>query len=232
MSRKTYINPFKALSSFEWGLWIFSAGIVAISFLAMPQKDYLTLIASLIGVTALIFVSKGHVFGQILTLIFAIFYGIISFIFGYYGELITYLGMTAPMAMLAIVSWARHPHKKTKSVEIHRVTIRQIVIMLLISLGVTVGFYFILKAFNTANLIFSTISVLTSFTAVYLTFLRSPFYALAYSANDIVLIVLWSLATQQNNAYAPMIICFAMFLINDLYGFINWRRIEKIQRRR
>lgn len=232
MSKTKHINPFKAMTSFEWGLWIFSLGIVAISFLAMSQKDYLTLIASLIGVTALIFVSKGHVFGQVLTLIFAIFYGIVSAVFSYYGELITYLGMTAPMAILAIVSWVRHPHKKTKSVRIQRVSAKQVFVMAIISMGVTVGFYFILKAFNTANLVFSTLSVLTSFVAVYLTFLRSPFYALAYSANDIVLIVLWTLATQQNNSYAPMIACFAMFLINDIYGFVNWRRIEKIQRRR
>ena len=232
MSKEHSTNPLSTLNSFEWGLWLFSLGIVTISFLAMPEKDYLTLAASLIGVTALIFVSKGHVLGQILTVIFAVFYGIVSFIFNYYGEMITYLGMTAPMAILAIISWIRHPHKKTKSVAVSKVTIRQLVIMIIISIGVTIGFYFILKKLNTPNLIFSTISVFTSFVAVYLTFLRSPFYALAYSANDIVLIFLWILASQQNKAYVPMIICFLMFLVNDIYGFINWRRIEKIQRRR
>lgn len=232
MSRKRFVNPLKTLSSFEWGLWILSLAIVTVSFLIMEDKDYLTLIASLIGVSALIFVSKGHVFGQILTVIFAIFYAIVSVIFHYYGELITYACMTAPMAVLAIISWVRHPHKKTKSVEIHRITSKQILVMLIISAGVTVGFYFILRAFNTPNLVVSTVSILTSFVAVYLTFLRSPFYALAYSANDIVLIVLWFLAAQRDKSYLPMVVCFAMFLINDLYGFANWRRIEKIQRRR
>ena len=232
MSRKRYINPFKTLSSFEWGLWILSLAVVTVSFLIMPNKDYLTLTASLIGVSALIFVSKGHVFGQILTVIFAVFYSIVSVIFNYYGELITYAYMTAPMAVLSIISWIRHPHKKTRSVGIHRVTSKQVLVMLVISSAVTVGFYFILRALNTSNLIISTVSVFTSFLAVYLTFLRSPFYALAYGANDIVLIVLWALATQNNSSYAPMIVCFAMFLINDLYGFVNWRRIEKIQRRR
>ena len=232
MSRKRHINPLKSLSTFEWGLWILSLAVVTVSFLIMEQKDYLTLVSSLIGVTALIFVAKGHVFGQVLTVIFAVFYSIVSVIFSYYGELITYACMSAPMAILSIISWVRHPHKKTRSVEIHRVTSKQILVMLLISAGVTVSFYFILRAFNTANLVVSTVSVLTSFLAVYLTFLRSPFYALAYSANDIVLIVLWIMATQQNPSYAPMIVCFAMFLINDLYGFVNWRRIEKIQRRR
>ena len=85
-----YINPFKNLTKFERKLWLLSVVVVAGSFLLAPDRDYLTLTASLIGVTALIFVAKGYVLGQILTVIFAIFYGIISFYFRYYGEMLTY----------------------------------------------------------------------------------------------------------------------------------------------
>ena len=72
-------NPFKKLNKFELGLWIFSLILVSVSFIVVEQKDVLSLIASLIGVTALIFVAKGMVIGQILTVVFAVFYGIISF---------------------------------------------------------------------------------------------------------------------------------------------------------
>jgi nicotinamide riboside transporter PnuC len=75
----------------------------------------------------------------------------------------------------------------------------------------------------------STLSVTTSFLAVSLTALRSPYYALAYTANDIVLIVLWILASIQDIAYLPMILCFVMFMVNDLYGFLNWRRMRDRQ---
>ena len=69
----------------------------------------------------------------------------------------------------------------------------------------------------------------TSFIAVYLTFRRSPYFALGYAANDVVLIVLWSLAAAENISYISVLICFIMFLINDVYGFFNWRRMQKIQ---
>jgi hypothetical protein len=62
-----------------------------------------------------------------------------------------------------------------------------------------------------------------------LTIFRSPYYAVAYSFNDIVLIVLWVLATIENPAYFCMVICFVIFLINDTYGFINWQRLRKKQ---
>ena len=85
--------------------------------------------------------------------------------------------------------------------------------------------YFILKHFNTANIIPSTLSVATSFIAVYLTFRRSPYFALAYAANDVVLIVLWTLAAVEDISYLSVIICFILFLVNDLYGFVSWKRM-------
>ena len=94
---------------------------------------------------------------------------------------------------------------------------------------VTWGFYFILDHFGTANMLPSALSVATSFAAVYLPFRRSPWFALAYAANDVVLIVLWTLAAVENISYLSVIICFVMFLVNDLYGFVSWKRMEKRQ---
>jgi nicotinamide mononucleotide transporter PnuC len=224
-------NPFKELSKFELGLWLTSAIVVTISFLLAPDKDFLTLFASLIGVTSLIFIAKGYVFGQILTVIFSVFYGVISFFFRYYGEMLTYLCMTMPMAVMSIVSWLKHPYKDTKEVTVKRMNGKQTLFMFILSAVVTVIFYFLLAWLNTANLFFSTISVTTSFLACYLTFMRSPTYALAYAANDVVLIALWTLATITNVAYLPMIFCFFTFFFNDLYAFFNWRKMEKRQQK-
>lgn len=222
-------NPFKSLTKFDYILWSVSLITVLCSFLLAPERDYLTLIASLIGVSALIFVAKGHILGQVLVVIFAVFYGIISFSFSYYGEMITYLLMSAPMAVCAIVSWAKNPYGNTSQVKVHTLSKRQIIIMLCLGAVVAVAFYFILNALGNASLIVSTLSVLTSFIASYLTFMRSPYYAIAYALNDIVLIVLWVIASIEDISQIPMVICFAMFLLNDIYGFICWKRMERLQ---
>lgn len=224
-------SPFSDLTKFEKGLWITSIAVIIASFLLSRGGDILTLIASLIGVTALIFVAKGYILGQVLTVVFSVFYTIISFIFSYYGEMITYLLMTTPMAILAIISWKKHPYKDTKEVEVSYISKKQILVMIALSIIVTTGFYFILKALGTANLILSTFSVTTSFIAVYLTYLRSPYYALGYSANDLVLIGLWIFASIESISYLPMVFCFIMFLANDIYGFINWKKMQSIQKR-
>lgn len=222
-------NPFKDLTKFEMCLWFVSVFVVIISFVLSKGGDCLTLVASLIGVTALIFVAKGYVFGQVLTVVFALFYGIISFYFRYYGEMLTYVCMTAPIAIMAIVSWVKHPFENSREVEVRKMHRGEVALMLLLAIVVTVIFYFILGAFNTANLFFSTLSVTTSFIACYLTFMRNPYYAVAYAANDVVLIVLWIMASAEDISYLPMVFCFVMFLANDVYGFVNWKRMEKRQ---
>ena len=82
-------------------LWSISALLITVTFFVFDRENYLTLAASLVGVTSLIFNAKGNPFGQFLMIVFSILYGVISFTFAYYGEMITYLGMTGPMAVFA-----------------------------------------------------------------------------------------------------------------------------------
>ena len=190
----------------------------------------MTLIASLIGVTSLIFNAKGNPFGQLLMVVFSILYGIISYTFSYYGEMITYLGMTLPMSVFALVSWLKNPYNGKKSeVKVNSVSKTEVLFMCVITTIVTVLFGFILEYFNTANIVPSTISVTTSFIAVYLTFRRSPWFALAYASNDIVLIVLWIMASLYDTRYISVVVCFFAFLINDIYGYVNWCRMKARQ---
>ena len=208
-------------------LWLASAAAILIFFFLFDGESYLTLLASLIGITSLIFNAKGHPVGQVLMILFSLLYGIISWGFCYWGEMITYLGMTMPMAAAALISWLRHPYQGKKSqVAVNQIRGREWALALLLTALVTGIFYWILLAFDTPNLFFSTLSVATSFLAAYLTFRRSPFFALSYAANDVVLIILWLLAAGENPAYYSVVICFAAFLTNDLYGFFSWRRME------
>lgn len=214
----------------ELTLWGCSTGLVMLSFFLFDRENYMTLAASLIGTTSLIFNAKGNPIGQALMILFSLLYGVISYTFSYFGEMITYLGMTGPMALFALISWLRNPYKGNHAeVAVNRIGKWEYFLMYLATGVVTLVFYFILEHFNAANIIPSTLSVASSFIAVYLTFRRSPYFALAYAANDVVLIVLWILAAKEDISYLSVIICFVMFLVNDLYGFVNWTRMEKRQ---
>jgi len=223
-------NPFSGMKRREWALWIVSLIIVAATSLMAPDVHPATFLGTLVGVTALIFMARGDVWGQILSAVFGVLYAVASWQCRYWSEVITYLGMSLPMSLMAIVSWLRNPFEGTQEVAIARLKPMQRALGVGLSAAVTAVFYFVLRAFDTPNLIVSTMSITTSFLAAYLSYMRSAWYALAYGANDVVLIVLWTLATVEDAAYAPMIACFAMFFINDLYAYVSWRRREKRQR--
>ena len=216
------LSKLKYFTRAELTLWGCSVLLIVGSFVLFHQTDYLTLTASLIGATSLILNAKGNPAGQVLTIAFSLLYGYISLTCAYYGEMITYLGMTAPMSVFALISWLRHPYEAGKAeVRVNSISRREGVFACLLSLAVTFVFFF--------NLLPSTISVTTSFLAVYLTARRSPLYAVAYAANDLVLIVLWSLAAMQDFSYLSVVVCFVMFFANDIYGFYNWSRMRRRQ---
>ncbi|MBS7396842.1 MAG: nicotinamide mononucleotide transporter, partial [Ruminiclostridium sp.] len=114
-------------------------------------------------------------------------------------------------------------------VKVNHISRKEVALLPLLTVVVTAVFFFIMRYFGTANLLPSTLSITTSFVAVYLTFRRDPFYAVAYALNDLVLIVLWSLAALTDKSYISVVVCFVVFLANDIYGFINWRKMKKRQ---
>lgn len=227
LKMKKLLNYFSLTEKLLWALSVLT---ITVSFLLFDGRGYIYLVTSLIGVTFLIFCAKGNPIGQALTVVFGIMYSVISFSYAYYGEMITYLGMTVPAAVLSLISWIRHPYNGKKSeVKVNRVTKRDFIILICLTGAVTAAFYFILKLLNTSNLAISTASVTTSFIAVFFTFKRSPYYALGYALNDIVLIIMWVLAAIEDISCISVVICFSVFLVNDIYGFINWQRLQKKQ---
>ena len=126
-----------------------------------------------------------------------------------------------------MISWLRNPYQDNKAeVKVNSIGKTETLFMWLGAAAITVLFYFILTYFDTANIVPSTLSVTTSFLAVYLTFRRSPLFALAYASNDVVLIVLWIMASVHDIRYLSVVVCFVAFLVTDIYGYISWQKMK------
>ena len=130
------------------------------------------------------------------------------------------------MAIWSTITWIRNPSESGKEVEIQQLTKKHIFLLVTSATVITIIFYKILAVLETPNIIFSTISITTSFLAASLTMLRSSYYAVGYAANDIVLIVLWIMATMKDPSCFSVTIIFTIFFFFDVYGFISWRKRE------
>ena len=101
------------------------------------------------------------------------------------------------------ITWIRNPSESGKEVEIQQLTKKHVFLLVSSTTVITILFFKILAVLETPNIVFSTISITTSFLAASLTMLRSSYYAVGYAANDIVLIVLWIMATIKDPSYFP-----------------------------
>lgn len=214
----------------DYILWIGSMLIYGIITLAVGGTDIGYLISIMIGITALIYTAKGHIFGPLLMVIFSILYSLISLSFQYHSEFITYGFMTLPMSILAALAWFKHPSKQLKNqVQVRHLDLKGWMFGILLTTMVTIIFGTIMVWLNTKNIIVSTLSISSSFMAVYLIFVRSRYYAIAYAINDFVLVVLWAYAYTVEPEYLMLIVCFVLFFIYDIYGFISWSIMTKNQ---
>ncbi|MBQ0079647.1 MAG: nicotinamide mononucleotide transporter [Eubacterium sp.] len=223
-------NPFRGLKRKEWVLYIVSLIIAGGSNLLVPDISFVATAATLVGMTALILLARGDTWGQIMVVVFSFLYGIESLQFHYYGELVTYLGMTMPIAALSVYQWVTHPYEEAEhEVAAQKMTPKLLGIGVVLAVVITVAFYFILGYLNTPNLIISTLSVTTSVLASYLMYIRNKYYAIAYASNDVILVILWILASIEDLNYLPMVFNFIMFLANDIYGYVCWMKREREQ---
>lgn len=222
---------FKEWSHFEILFLFCSLIVITLCFILGTDRNVFSLVVSLIGVISVLTVAKGLVIAPMINIVYNIIYAILSITQQYYGEAIIYIFLMIPISVMSIVEWLKNKSKDDENVvEINKIHGIEYMWLSVVTLIATIGFYFLLKFLNTNELVISTISLISSLVASYLMLRRCSYYALGFMANDIILIILWGLVVKNNSiAYLPTVITFVVFLINDIYGFINWKKIEKKQ---
>ncbi len=222
---------FKNWTLFESLLLVFS--IVAVLTVGICFKsDVLTIVTSIVGIICALLLAKGLVLGQFFGLAIVVLYSIVSYLNGFYGEMIIYIAIMFPMYIWGIVEWIRNRNNDTtKTVEVNEIRWKEWVCLSVCAAGAFVGFYFMLKALNTSQLIVSTLSVVDNIFAVYLLARRSKYGFVSYIVNDLILIVLWGASVVCGNwAMLAMALNPVVNLVNDIYGVVNWSRMQKQQK--
>ena len=222
---------FKDWTIFEIIL-MFVSPIIILTVGIIFQSDALTISTSIVGITCGFLLAKGLVLGQFFGIAIVALYSILSYRNGFYGEMLIYLIIMLPMYIWGIVEWIKHKDKDSKSVEVNSIHKKEWILVSICSVVVFVGFYFLLKALNTNELVVSTLSVVDNIFAIYLLARRSKYGFVSYIVNDLILIILWGIPVIQGNLLLlAMLINPIVNLINDTYGVVNWSKLESKQRK-
>ena len=179
--------------------------------------------------TALL-LAKGKYACYIIGIISTFFYAYVSYTNNYYGEVIISMWCTLPLMIVGLINWLKH-QDNTNTVVIKDITKQELIIVLISQAILFTGYYYLLKIFNTNNVLVSTFSIVASLIATYLTARRSENGFIGFIINDIILIILWSIPVFTGNlAIIPVVLCPVLLLINDIYGVWNWKKIKTEQK--
>lgn len=220
-------NLLKDWNKFEKTLLFVSIILISISGI-INKSEILTIITSFFMIICALTQAKGKVISQFIGVIAIILYSIVAFKNQYYGEVIIYVLVLLPMYIVGIYSWITNKNETTNTVNQNDLSKKEWIILGILDVLLFGILYFILKYFNTNQIIVSTLSMLASLMANYLIVRRNKYSFLFYIINDLILIILWGIPVLQGDfTLIPILIDPILLLINDSYGWKNWNKNEK-----
>lgn len=221
---------FKNWTVFE-KVFLFLGTAAAVAAFIVFKGTWTDLGYTLLYLWTALLLAKGKYACYIIGVISTFFYAFVSYSNAYYGETIIAMCCTLPLMVIGLVNWIKN-QDNTKTVIVKEIAKKELVLLLLSQAVMAIGYYFLLKAFNTNNLIVSTLSIVASLVATYLTARRSEHGFIGFIINDIILIVLWSIpVVKGDTTLVPVLLCPILLLINDIYGSYNWGKIKKRQKK-
>lgn len=219
---------FKGWTIFE-KLFLILGTIVAFVLTFLFKGTWIDLGYTLLYFWTALLLAKGKYSCYIIGIISTFFYAYVSYSNSYYGEVIIAMCCTLPLMIVGLINWLKH-QDNTNTVVIKEISKKELILVLLSQVIMFFGYYFLLKTFNTNNLMISTFSIVASIIATYLTARRSEYGFVGFIINDIILITLWSIPVISGDLnIIPVLFCPVLLLINDIYGVYNWKRIKEKQ---
>lgn len=205
--------------------------IVSISGILFGSKWYITT-STILGLLCVFTQAKGKIATQFIGIVYFCFYIFISYTQKYYGESLLYLIIMLPMYIYGVIHWLAHRDKNENVVIVRsNLSKKEWLISCLCFVVVSVGVYVLLKILNTSRLVISTLSFVSMLPAIYLLIRRCKWNQVAFLVNDFIVPVLWIfLIIQGDLSFLPMCIYHVFQITYDIYGLIEWIKLEKKQK--
>ncbi len=214
-------------------LILLGTGLVTITTISIIFKSpWYILINTILGLFCVFTQAKGKVSTQFIGAIYFCFYIFISYSQQLYGEAILYLVIMLPMYIYGIINWLKNRDKKENIVIVKsNLSMKEWLFMSVALVVLSAIVFFLLKALNTAQVVISTFSFISMLPAVYLLVRRCKWNQVAFLINDFIVPILWLVMILNGNLILIPLCVYHIFQVTyDVYGLINWIKLEKKQK--
>lgn len=220
---------------FHWiEILYLSIGLISVVVLSIIAKSSaLTILFSVFAIIYVGTLAVGLKISIVFGIIQSILYIIQSFLSRNYGEAILNVAIVLPLLLVSLYSWLKGYSKQSK-VESNKISISEWLSLFIVAICLTIALFFVLNALNTLNLLVACLSAFFTIIGNYLLMRKSIYMFLFFTCLNIIAILLWLLpiinGQGQSFGNIPIVIVFAMFTLSNLFGFINWKREEKLRK--
>lgn len=230
-ARAFVTNYFSDWTAFE-KIWLFLfAGANIYVYFALGQS-LLGLTASITGMITVVLVAKGRISNYYFGVINVFLYGFIAFQSQFYGEVMLNWVYYLPLQFVGFYIWTRNKNEEgVDEVNVARLSTRRRVMWFFLSIGGIIGYGFFLKWLNGNLPFFDSTSTTLSVIAQYLMIRRVKEQWIVWIVIDIVSIYMWVDIYLNTGNSLSMVIMWSAYLVNAIYGWYNWSKLEEEQGR-
>jgi nicotinamide mononucleotide transporter len=236
-----YFKPEKRIAKYikdyakDWNLfekiWLSVFTLINI-YLFFAWKDTLIgLITSLTGMICVVLVAKGKISNYYFGIINVALYAYIAFQSKYYGEVMLNALYFLPMQFIGLYYWKKYKRKgkRKDGVSVKHLSLKEKLIWASFSI-LGVFFYGLFLKYLGGTLPFiDSSSTILSIIAMILMVKRVTEQWILWITIDVVSIYMWFYILAQGGNEISMLVMWTAYLVNAIYGYYNWRKLEKIQ---
>ena len=224
------MNKALSLNWFDWFLIIGTTVVSAVSSVVAGNWDTLGFIVAVTGIINLVLCAKGNIWNYAFGIVYNAIYVYISWKSRLYADSAIYLLYYLPMQFIGWFSWKKNQNQESGAVNAVHLTRQTALVLLLVAAVLIPVFAWILSlpAIGDSQPWLDATTTVVSILAMYMMVKAIAEQWYIWIVLDAVQVVKWTIATVRGEEHAAlMLVMFAFFLANAVYGLIQWNGLAK-----
>lgn len=215
---------FTGWSKFEL-TWLILSSVIMVVLSIIWGDSMLALISGITGVVGVVLAAKGKVSTYVFATINVAIYAWLTFNNHLYGEFMLNAFYYIPMNFVGFYLWSRHKDEESGDVEGKMLTPKQLVILLVTVVVVVLVYWQILSRIGGQLALIDAMSTVFSVVALIMQVARYAEQWLLWIIVNVVSVVMWVLLLGKDPSAVTMVVMWAAYLMNSVYGYINWKKL-------
>jgi nicotinamide mononucleotide transporter len=210
-------------------LWLVLFTLINIYLFFAWGDTWIGLTASLTGMLCVVLTAKGKISSFYWGLINILAYSYVAYTSAYYGDVMLNMLYFLPMTFIGIYYWRNNTQSKNnhKNLVVRSLTWKEKIVWFVFAITAVFVLGIFLKFLKGTLPFVDSVTTIFSIVATIMLTKRLTDQWFYWIMVDIWSIVMWVYIFLRDGNQVSMLVMWSAFLINALYGYYNWKKLEE-----